>query len=379
MGPRRHGRADGARRGTFSLYHYSPHSISGHAITPIEVSVRYPSPSLSPILLAGGTAICQEPNGTISPVVLPTHEAIALVDRKGGASPEKIRVCFQQTLRIGRLGRAWDLASLLKDVELFRQLGEAAMSALDIPMATRCYRELGDAGMVLSLQKLEGLEDAHVLSGHLALVFDDHAAAQDHFLQSTRPLAALEMRRDLLHWEQALKLAKTLAVEQVPTISREFAKQLEFRGARAGAADVRWAFGTGRRPAWDGHGEGRLDARADVPHRHGQDDASAGRRQPRRAAGARGAGPRLLPRVRVHPRGAEELRRGGEAVRDGRDAGEGGGDLHQDQELGGAPAAHGQDLVAQAALGVCQGQGGGGSRTRRPRRRTSGPTTWTRW
>ena len=79
-------------------------------------------------------------------------------------------------------------------------------------------------------QKLDGLEDAHLLAGHLALIFDDHSAAQDHFLQSTRPLAALEMRRDLLHWEPALKLAKTLATEQVPTISREFAKQLEFRG-----------------------------------------------------------------------------------------------------------------------------------------------------
>ena len=214
---------------TFSVYLYSPHSISGHTLAPIDVSVRYPSPSLSPILLAGGTAICQEPNGTTSSVVLPTHEAIAMVDRKGGASPEKIRVCFHQTLKIGRLQRAWDLAALLKEQELFIALGEASMRALDIPMAMRCYRQLGDAGMVLSLQKLEGLEDAHVLSGHLALVFDDHASAQDHFLKSTRPLAALEMRRDLLHWEQALKLAKTLAVEQVPTISREFAKQLEFR------------------------------------------------------------------------------------------------------------------------------------------------------
>merc|ERR1719316_764619 len=104
------------------------------------------------------------------------------------------------------------------------------MRALDIPLATRAYRELGDAGLVLALQKLEGLEDAHLLAGHLALIFDDHAGAQDHFLQSTRPLAALDMRRDLLHWEQALKLAKSLAVEQVPMISREFAKQLEFRG-----------------------------------------------------------------------------------------------------------------------------------------------------
>jgi len=84
--------------------------------------------------------------------------------------------------------------------------------------------------MVLALQELEGVEDAHLLAGHLALIFDDHVTAQDHFLQSTRPLAALEMRRDLLQWEQALKLAKTLAADQVPTISREFAKQLEFRG-----------------------------------------------------------------------------------------------------------------------------------------------------
>ena len=129
-------------------------------------------------------------------------------------------MCFQQSLAFGRLARAWDLAVLLKERDIFLALGEAALKVLDIQLATRVYRELGDAGMVMSLIKLEGLEDAHLLSGHLALIFDDHSAAQDHFLQSTRPLAALEMRRDLLHWEQALKLAKTLATEQVPLISR---------------------------------------------------------------------------------------------------------------------------------------------------------------
>ena len=103
------------------------------------------------------------------------------------------------------------------------------MIVLDLALATRCYRQLGDPGMVMALQKLEGIEDQHLLSGHMLLMFDDHAAAQDHFLQSTRPLAALEMRRDLLHWEQALKLARTLAADQVPVVAREFAKQLEFR------------------------------------------------------------------------------------------------------------------------------------------------------
>ena len=37
------------------------------------------------------------------------------------------------------------------------------------------------------------------------------------------------MRRDLLHWEQSLKLARTLAPEQIPFISRAYAQQLEFK------------------------------------------------------------------------------------------------------------------------------------------------------
>lgn len=38
------------------------------------------------------------------------------------------------------------------------------------------------------------------------------------------------MRRDLLHWDQALHLAKALAADQLPTISKEYAAQLEFTG-----------------------------------------------------------------------------------------------------------------------------------------------------
>ena len=38
------------------------------------------------------------------------------------------------------------------------------------------------------------------------------------------------MRRDLLHWDSALQLAKARAPEQIPYISREYAQQLEFTG-----------------------------------------------------------------------------------------------------------------------------------------------------
>ncbi len=39
-----------------------------------------------------------------------------------------------------------------------------------------------------------------------------------------------QMRRDLLHWDSALQLAKALAPEQIPFISKEYAQQLEFTG-----------------------------------------------------------------------------------------------------------------------------------------------------
>lgn len=38
----------------------------------------------------------------------------------------------------------------------------------------------------------------------------------------------LQMRRDLLHWDKALKLANRFAPDKIPNISKEYAVQLEF-------------------------------------------------------------------------------------------------------------------------------------------------------
>lgn len=51
---------------------------------------------------------------------------------------------------------------------------------------------------------------------------------QEWYLKSSHPMAALEMQRDLLHWEEALQLASSLAPSQIPFLAREFAQQLEF-------------------------------------------------------------------------------------------------------------------------------------------------------
>lgn len=72
------------------------------------------------------------------------------------------------------------------------------------------------------------IEDRSLLSGYLAMYLGNFGLAQDLFLNSSSPVTALEMRRDLLHWDQALQLANKLSPGQIPFISREYAMQLEF-------------------------------------------------------------------------------------------------------------------------------------------------------
>jgi WD repeat-containing protein 19 len=50
------------------------------------------------------------------------------------------------------------------------------------------------------------------------MIFFANVDVQELFLASSRPITALEMRRDLLHWEQALKLAQTLSIDHIPEI-----------------------------------------------------------------------------------------------------------------------------------------------------------------
>ena len=88
---------------------------------------------------------------------------------------------------------------------------------------------MGDAGMVNALQRLVHIEDKSLLSGHLSLLFGDYQLAQDHFLASSVPLEALSMRRNLLQWDQALKLAQTLSPSSIAEICVHYGQQLEFR------------------------------------------------------------------------------------------------------------------------------------------------------
>lgn len=82
--------------------------------------------------------------------------------------------------------------------------------------------------MVWALNDISDIEEHKLLCGYIALILNDYERAEEWFLKSTKPTAALDMRRDLLQWDQALTLAKKLDPTQIPSIAREYAQQLEF-------------------------------------------------------------------------------------------------------------------------------------------------------
>ncbi|XP_036274352.1 WD repeat-containing protein 19 isoform X1 [Pipistrellus kuhlii] len=183
--------------------------------------------SHKPLLLYNGELTCQTQSGQINNVYLDTH---SFLNNLKDVGPSELRQMLTQTLVLKRFSDAWELCVILKDHDAWNELGRECLHHMDVEFAIRVYRAIGDVGMVMSLEQIKGIEDNNLLAGHLAMFTNDFNLAQDLYLASSCPIAALEMRRDLQHWDSALQLAKRLAPDQIPLISKEYAIQLEFTG-----------------------------------------------------------------------------------------------------------------------------------------------------
>ncbi|CAH2300032.1 WD repeat-containing 19 isoform X1 [Pelobates cultripes] len=183
--------------------------------------------SHNPVLLHNGELTCQTQSGILSNIYLTTHSFISsLTD----AAPSDLKKMLTQTLMLRRFSDAWEVCKLLDDQASWNELARACLHHMDVEFAIRVYRTIGNVGMVMSLEQIKGIEDHNLLAGHLAMFSSDFNLAQDLYLASSSPVSALEMRRDLQHWDSALQLAKRLAPNQISFISKEYAMQLEFTG-----------------------------------------------------------------------------------------------------------------------------------------------------
>ncbi|KAF1791464.1 WD40/YVTN repeat-like-containing domain [Phytophthora cactorum] len=187
---------------------------------------------LEPILVSDGIVTCQHASGggRLASLTCVTHDQLRRVPPTSTGAGEPERAAFRQNLSLLRLDEAWRLASRIDQRDYWLALAGRAMHTLDIPAARRAYRSLGDSGMVLGLDRIADIEEKSLLAGHVCMLFGDYNEARRLFLNSSDPLAALHMQRHLLQWEQALKLADSLARDLVPELSAAYATQLEFRG-----------------------------------------------------------------------------------------------------------------------------------------------------
>ncbi|KAG5183411.1 hypothetical protein JKP88DRAFT_277697 [Tribonema minus] len=131
-----------------------------------------------------------------------------------------------------RCADAWVAPTRLGNRQHLLTLANRAVGVLEVEAPARAFHRLGDAGMVRGLERAAAAEDRRLLAGEIAALFGDYGPAQvlELTLGSARPLAALDMRRNLLHWEQALKLATALRLGAMPEISAAYAQQLESCG-----------------------------------------------------------------------------------------------------------------------------------------------------
>ena len=306
--------------------------------------------------------------------LLSTHAAL----RETHVSGERGRERFVRALNMNRLQDAWEVAAHAQIPEMWEQLAHRAMTHMEIEFAIRVYRFVGDASMVMSLERLEHIEDKNMLAGNILILFerdDCYDMAQELFVRSGRAREALQMRKDLKHWDEAMRLAKEADPSQLDDICREHAAVLEMRGEHDAALEM-----FSRAVQYSGQSETELErGRAGIAS-----DASDSRwrRAPRKADGARVAERLSSTRVRGDSRDDQSAHGRGGAVPESRGIREGGEHLRRRQGFPPRETNHGEGLFAEVASPVRARQGergetrrsGGGVRTRTGFRQRRSPT-----
>ena len=188
--------------------------------------------SQSPLLLHDGNVICQTTSGNKAVFALSTHEEIHSTPEK---SILKSKI-LPSVLKLRRFRDAIKICERLNDRDSWQQVARTGIYDINLDVAILVCDKIPDFGMSRSLKKLRSeIEERSLLMAHLAVCLEMYDLAQELFLSSSRPEEALTMRQNIQDWETALVLAKRLSPQLIPTISREYASQLELAADYDGA------------------------------------------------------------------------------------------------------------------------------------------------
>ncbi|KAH9493994.1 WD repeat-containing protein 19 [Dermatophagoides farinae] len=186
-----------------------------------------------PLLLYNGVVVCQTKSGKTSNFVLSTHDYAIKNNSNTTTIPSTFkRDVFRNILKLRRYQDAIKICNFLgpdESEDLWIAVGRAAIQDLDLNVAICVYQKLQKFTIVYCLENYRNQSEYCLLCGLLAEMLADYDLAQKHFLNSSQPIRALEMRKNLQHWNEALALARHLSPDDIPAISRELAFNQELR------------------------------------------------------------------------------------------------------------------------------------------------------
>lgn len=211
------------------VYVYAPVSVDGPRVHYKGVTRVRPLEAV-PISMACGRLLYKLKDGSLDTFMLHTHKHIENPPSKEYGK-EKLQVQFESYMNLLQFGPAAKCAALLENTRLTEQLADTSLRHLEVEMAISFYRLAGNASMVLTLEQILNIEDKNQIAGHIVVLLDsDYTTAQELFMKSPHPQAALEMRKDMKQWKEALELAEELSPGELPEICREYGGLLEMQG-----------------------------------------------------------------------------------------------------------------------------------------------------
>lgn len=208
---------------------YQPVSINDPSVSKLDATTVLPG-SGSPLQLINGILYLHVRSGSVASLALATHSS--LVQRETAVTATQELAKFKQLLDLRKIPEAWDVVAKLHAgpaAEPLKELSLVALASMEIEVAMRANRKLGNASLALALSKLLEVEELNVLAAQVHILLGNYDEAQRRFLQSSQPSGALAMRADLMQWDVALQLAQQLKPSDIPIICKQHAASLEFQ------------------------------------------------------------------------------------------------------------------------------------------------------
>ncbi|KAI9149771.1 hypothetical protein H9P43_009950 [Blastocladiella emersonii ATCC 22665] len=221
------------RRESLTTLVYLPQTLTGPPAVVAACSVPLPA-NWTPAHVTRGTVTCVAPGGRT--LAFTARDGSLLANYYLGDTAKVVgAVARMRQQQVQQQQGATQLS--LMDARQVAQLVDACLQSLDLATAAHVLQLAGEpARAAYLLACAQGDTEAAVLRGHVLVYLNDITGAQEMYLRSRQPRRALDLRRDLLQWEQALALAAKVATpaEEVE-LSRAYAVSLEAEARYADA------------------------------------------------------------------------------------------------------------------------------------------------